>query len=237
MPLLAWQSMAAMRVWIAAVLLFLSTPAFAQDTRAERIERARQLFMEGSAAYDAGRLREALQKMKSAHAVYRRPEFAFNIARVLERMGEAEHAISWFRVYLRHGRPTAEERADVEARIAALQELQTRMQSQVIARAPTREEISQESREFFENGVAMYERGAYEAAMQAFEYVQTLGRFPELDYNMALTAERLERYRDAADHYREYLRSRRDAAERARIEALIRDLQERHSQQRRRQNR
>jgi tetratricopeptide (TPR) repeat protein len=226
--------MRTMQAVIATLILTLgATSALAQESRAERIERARTLFVEGSAAYDAGRLREALQKMKAAHAVYRRPEFAFNIARVLERMGEAEHAISWFRVYLAHGRPSAEERADVDTRIAALEELQSRQASQLIARAPTTEELSQESREFFENGVAMYERGAYEAAMQAFEYVQQLGRFPELDYNMALTAERLARYRDAADHYREYLRSRRDAAERARIEAHIRELQERHAQQRR----
>ncbi|MEM9194515.1 MAG: hypothetical protein AAGF12_35385 [Myxococcota bacterium] len=200
---------------------------FAQD-RSARIERARQLFQEGAAAYEAGRLREALQKMKAAQHQFRRPEFAFNIARVLERMGEAGHAISWFRVYLRHGNPTAEERADVNERIAALREFERRMETGVIAAPPSNDELTQESRTFFNNGVAMYRRGEYEAAMQAFQYAQQFAPFPELYYNMALTAEQLRSYRDAADYLELYLEGRPNAPGRAPVERKVRELRAAH---------
>jgi tetratricopeptide (TPR) repeat protein len=209
-----------------------SSAALAQDRDAAQIEQARVLFAEGARAYGAGRLREALQKMKAAHRSFRRPEFAFNIGRVLERMGEAEHAISWFRVYLAHGSPNAAERADVDRRIAELEALRERVEGQLIAAPPSTDELATESRTFFERGVAMYERGQYDAAMQAFEYAQQFAPFPELYYNMAITAERLERYGVAADHYRSYLRGRPEAAGRALIEQKVQELRERERRRR-----
>lgn len=191
------------------------------------MQQARRLFEEGVAAYNDGELRTALQKMKSAHGIFRRPEFAFNIARVLERMGEARHAISWFGVYLEHGRPTEEEREDVETRIAALEEYRDRVEGQAIANAPSGDEMTQESQTFFNNGVAMFERGQYQAAMQAFQYAERFRPFPELYFNMALTAERLGDGDNAALYYEEYLEGRPNAPGRAEIERKIRALERR----------
>lgn len=210
-----------------AALLGTGAPLYAQRDAAEQaqVERARQLFEDGVAAYSAGDLRAALRKMKAAQRAFRRPEFAFNIARVLERLGEAEHAISWFRVYLRHGRPGEAERTDVDSRIAELEAYRDRVEGQAIESAPSGDAITEESQTFFNNGVAMFERRQYRAAMQAFQYAERFRPFPELYFNMALTAERLNDPSNAALYYEEYLDGRPNAPGRADIEQKIRQLE------------
>jgi len=216
---------ASIAAFFAFILIAVGVSAAHAQSREERVTRAQQLFREGAEAYSAGDLNEALQKMKAAQRVWRRPEFAYNIARVLERMGEARHGISWFRVYLRHGRPSAEERADVERRMAALEEMHQRVAGQIFRAPPSNDELTAEARTFFERGVAMFQRNQFEAAMHSFTAAMHFAPFAELYYNMALTSERLERYQDARDYYREYLRSRprapdRQAVERRRTELL-----------------
>lgn len=218
---------------LCAILSVPALPATAQPSNqrqavdAATVQRARALFEEGLQAYRAGRLRRALSRMKEAHGVMRRPEFAFNIARVLERMGEARHAISWFRVYLRHGQPTESEREDVETRVAALEEYRDRVRGQAIATAPSGDALTQESQTFFNNGVAMFRRRRFEAAMQAFQYAERFRPFPELYYNMALTAEALGDPGNAALYYESYLEGRPNAPGRAQIEDKIRTLEAR----------
>lgn len=213
-------------------LVAISATASAQPNRQQRIERARTLFQDGLAAYESGDLNTALEKMKGAQRMVRRPAFAYNIARVLERMGEAGHSISWFRIYLRNGRPTPEERADVQERITGLEALQQRQLGQLREAPPSNDERMQESRTFFERGVSMYRRGEYQAAMQAFEYAQQFARFPELFYNIALTAEHMQRWREAAGAYREYLRERENAPDETAIRARMATLRERARQAR-----
>lgn len=214
---------------LALSLLWLCHPAAghaqAGQHRDAQVARARQLFEEGIAAYNAGSLHQALERMKGAHALLRRPEFAFNIARVLERLGEAEHAISWFRVYLRHGQPSDTERSDIDARISALEEYRDRVEGQAIATTPSGDAMTQESQTFFNNGVAMFQRGQYQAAMQAFQYAERFRPFPELYYNMALTAEQLRDNANAALYYEEYLDGRPNAPGRVEIEQKIRELE------------
>jgi tetratricopeptide (TPR) repeat protein len=221
-----WLLLIALLGATAAPVVIEPTTAVAQTPRRQRVTRARTLFREGAAAYEAGDLNTALRKMKAAQNLFRRPEFAYNIARVLERMGEARHAISWFQVYLRHGRPSAEERADIDRRIAALETLRNRQAGQLMSAPPSDDELTTEARTFFQRGVAMYQRNHFEAAMQAFVAAQNFAPFPELYYNMALTAERLERYRDARDFYREYLRLRPRSPDRDRIERRRAELLE-----------
>ena len=83
-----------------AALLSMSVPARAQD-----VQRAQQLFQQGIAAYDAGRLDEAARLLREADAIVHSPELTFNIARVYERMGESREAIRHFERYLREARP------------------------------------------------------------------------------------------------------------------------------------
>lgn len=212
-------------------LVALASAAHAQP-REQRVEEARRLFMEGVAAYQRGELHVAVDKLLGSQRAVRNPETAFNIARCFERMGEAPRAIHWFRAYLRHGRPDARTRADIEQRIQAMSELQNRQAGQVYAAPPSTDDLTSEARTFFERGVAMFNRREYDAAMQAFTQAHHFAPFPELLYNMALTAERLNQLRDAIDYYREYLRLRPNANDRAQIEQHIRELREQRARQR-----
>lgn len=198
-----------------------------QMTQAERETRARALFIEGGQAYDAGRLDEALAKLLEAYRLVRVPEFAFNIARVYERMGDADNAVRYFRTYLQQGHPSDADRADVERRITAMQDLARRQREQIISAPPTGDELSNEARTFYMRGVALFRRRRYDAAFQAFEAANTFARLPETQYNLGVLAERLNRPQDAIDYYREYIRLRPTAVDRAQVEAKIQALRAR----------
>lgn len=218
---------------LATTLCVAAADAHAQGpSRRERLEQARALFLEGLQAYERGELHVAVRKLLASQRAWRNPETAFNIARCFERMGEAPRAIRWFRIYLHHGRPDAQTRADIEERIRLLEQLQQRQAGQVFAEPPSGDELTQEAATFFRRGVAMFHGGHYEAAMQAFTQAHRFAPFPELLYNMALTAERLDQTRDAIDYYREYLRLRTNAPDRAQVEQRIRELRERRRNQR-----
>ena len=190
----------------------------------EQVARARVLFTEGQAAYDAGRFQEAVEKLRAAYEITSSPELAFNVARVYERMSEYTEAIRYFRIYLRQGRPEADARTDVEQRIAALREAERRSRDQVFTAPPSDDELTREARTFFTRGVAMFRRHEYEAAMQAFTAAHRFAPLPEVLYNMAVVAERLGAPRDAIDYYREYLRLRPTAPDRGFVEREIQRL-------------
>ncbi len=204
-------------------------PSALAQSRDQRMARARDLFNEGVAAYERGELHVAVDKLLAAQRSWRSPEIAFNIARCFERMGEAPRAIHWFHVYLEHTHPDDATRADIEARIADLEAFQERQRTQVFVAPPSTNEMTAEAQTFFARGVAMFQRGQFQAAMQAFTAAQHFAPFPELLYNMAITSERLEQWRDAYDYYREYLRLRPNAPDRAGIERKIAELHERRS--------
>lgn len=207
---------------ILVIAVLWALPASAQN---DRVARARVLFQEGNAAYDAGRFQEAAEKMKGAWELMRSPELAFNVGRAYERMSEYDEAIRFFRMYLRNGQPSAEERRDVQARITALREAKQRQSSQVFTGAPSDDELTREARTFFLRGVAMYRQGHYEAAMQAFIAAHRFAPLPEVLYNLAVTSERLGSRRDAIDYYREYLRGLPDnAPDRGAVERKIAEL-------------
>ncbi len=200
-----------------AAALFTS-PALAQPPN---VRRARSLFVEGQQAYDAGDFTQAAEKMRAAWELFHTPALAFNVARVYERMSEYDPAIRFFRMYLHHGQPSDEERADVEARITALQEAKQRQRDQVYTVPPSGDELTNEARTFFSRGVAMFNGGHFQAAMEAFTAAQRFAPLPEIFYNMAVTAERLHSLRDAMDYYREYLRVRPNAPDRGHVEREI----------------
>jgi tetratricopeptide (TPR) repeat protein len=214
------------RTWIGFVSLVLLAGLPLTASAQEPVERARQLFQEGQRLYDAGRFEESAQKMKEAYDLTHSPELAFNVARVYERMSEYELAIRYFRIYLRRGHPSETERADVQARIRALDEARRRQREQVFTAPPSTDELTAEARAFFQRGVAMFRRGHFEAAMQAFTAAQRFAPLPEVLYNMAVTAERLGSRRDAIDYFLEYLRMRPNAPDRAHVEREIARLRE-----------
>ncbi len=215
-----------MRFSISAALvlagLVFAGSALAQP--ADRVARARALYMEGQAHYDGGRFAEAATKMRAAYELTNAPELAFNVARVYERMSEYDQAIRYFRIYLRRGTLEAPERADIQARIAALREARTRARDQVFTLPPSDDELTQEARVFFLRGVAMFRRQQYEAAMVAFIAAHRFAPLPEVLYNLAVTSELLGSRRDAIDYFREYIRARPDAPDRGAVERKIAEL-------------
>ncbi|MDQ3036344.1 MAG: tetratricopeptide repeat protein [Myxococcota bacterium] len=216
----------------AAPLGIASIPRHAHAQDAARVARAQELFTQGIAAYEAGRLDEAVRLLREADAIVHSPELTFNIARVYERMGEAREAVRFFERYLREARPTGEERADLDRRIAAMRELDRRMRDQVMTVPPTGDEMTQEARTFFERGVAMFRRRRYDAALQAFTAAYNFARLPEVIYNLAVASERTGHTQDAIDYYREYLRARPDGPDRAYVERRVTQLREEARRQR-----
>lgn len=217
----------AMGLGLAVVSGVPAATAAAQSS--SRVDRARSLFEQGQQAYAAGRFQEAADKMKQAYRLTHAPDLAFNVARVYERMAETKQAIRYFRLYLKIAKNlTDAQRADIAKRIAALQELDKRQRDQVFTAPPSTNQLTAEARTFFLRGVAMFKRHQYEAAMQAFTAAQQFAPLPEVLYNMAVTAERLKRWQDARDFYREYLRLRPKAPDRMIVERKIAALRDKH---------
>ena len=187
---------------------------------------AQARFAEGQAAYEAGDFPKALDRFLCAYRLSRSPELAYNVARVQERMGESAAALRYYRVYLEADPPPADaDRLSVLEKVRALRDRLAAQASSGTPRAPTEEEIHAEAQRMFERGLVMYRRGEYEAALQAFTEAYRFARLPDIVYNLARTCERMEKTRDAIDYYREYLRRRPDAPDRADVEATIRTLE------------
>lgn len=207
---------------LAQLTLGAPMPTFADvgDVSEADLRSARTAFFEGQRAYESGDFARAAERIRQAHALTGSPELAFNVARVYERMSEYDDAIRYFRIYL-ESRPGERERADVEGRVAELRAAQRRQREQVFTAPPSTDELTSEARTFFLRGVTMFRRRQYEAAMQAFTAAYRFAPLPEVVYNLAVTAERLESKQDAVDYYREYLRLRPSAPDRGRVERDI----------------
>lgn len=228
-------SLTAIGAALLAATLLLAAPADAQrrgrrPTPAQ-IERARTLFQQGSRHYQAGRLHEALEAFLESWRTVRNPMLAYNVARTYERLGDPRNGIRFYGYYLRHAAPDAAERSEVEERIEALRGMQQRQRDQLRTLPPSQDQLAQEARTFFERGLTMYRRRQYEAAMAAFTAAYNFTRPnppAEVVYNLAMTSERLERWQDAVDYFREYARMLpRESPERRQINERVAELRQR----------
>lgn len=197
-----------------------------------RIARARELFAQGMQAYQANDFERAASLLTQVDEVLPSPEIAYNIAYCYQRMSEPERAVRYYRRYLETGSPTPAERADVEARIAAMEALRVRQRELTMALPPTEDAMTADAAALFDSGRQMFQRRRYPAALQAFSAAaaafQAVGReVPELVYNLAITSERIGSLDDAADYYEEYLRQRPQDPEAERLRAHVRRLRER----------
>jgi tetratricopeptide (TPR) repeat protein len=197
-----------------------------------RVARARELFAQGMQAYQANDFERAATLLTQVDEVLPSPEVAYNIAYCYQRMSEPERAVRYYRRYLETGAPTPAERADVEARIAAMEALRIRQRELTMALPPTHDAMTADAAALFDSGRQMFQRRRYPAALQAFSAAaaafQAIGReVPELVYNLAITSERIGSLDDAADYYEEYLRQRPQDPEAERLRAHVRQLRER----------
>jgi tetratricopeptide (TPR) repeat protein len=86
-------------------------------------------------------------------------------------------------------------------------------------------------REYFERGREAFERADYESALVYFRHAYRLSRRGELQYNIGVAADRLQREEEALEAFQHYLEETeeptRQAEVRERIDALQRSIAER----------
>jgi tetratricopeptide (TPR) repeat protein len=96
-----------------------STGTSSETRTAGRDAEARQLFDAGTVAYSEGRYENALEYMQRAYELSGRPALLYNVATTLERLRRDDEALAAYERYLAE-EPAADNRQDVEARIAIL---------------------------------------------------------------------------------------------------------------------
>jgi len=94
-------------------------PATTAESAAERRRAAARLFQQGEQASRALRVAPAARAFACSYLIVATPQAAYNAGVAYEGVDEAERARHWFRRYLELA-PQAEDRADVNTRITAL---------------------------------------------------------------------------------------------------------------------
>lgn len=84
-----------------------------------------------------------------------------------------------------------------------------------------------EAKAAFQRAEAAERRKDWRTAIDEYQHAYDRVPHPDVLFNIAVNLERLEEYRDAATFYRRYLDDKDDAADRARVEALVDKLRAR----------
>jgi tetratricopeptide (TPR) repeat protein len=101
------------------------SPAQAKATKEQKKEQKDPREMDARQAFAAGNYKEALDIYTKLYAEKLHPTYLRNIARCYQNLGDADHAISSFREYLRKAKDVgAEERTEVEGYIREMEDLQ-----------------------------------------------------------------------------------------------------------------
>jgi tetratricopeptide (TPR) repeat protein len=103
-----------------ALMSFLGVAATATGNESEIPPEAKQMYEEGKARFDAGAYEEAIVAFTKAYNATGEPNLLFNLAACAERLGDAERAIAYYRVYLEEV-PDAEDADAVKARVKLLE--------------------------------------------------------------------------------------------------------------------
>jgi hypothetical protein len=107
-------------LWLVLLLTAWAPLAAAQEEEMSGTDaEARALFDAGRVAFDEGRFENALEHFQRAYDLSQRPGLLFNIGTAADRLRDDEVALHAFERYLELV-PDTENRASVEARIAAL---------------------------------------------------------------------------------------------------------------------
>lgn len=105
------------------VCLTPSAASFAAPVRSPVIKQdPAKLFAEAEAAYQAGRFRDAIDRLKEAQAIAPDPILLYNLARAHEALGELEEARDAYRSFIQAD-PKTTDRGAIEGRIRSLEGL------------------------------------------------------------------------------------------------------------------
>jgi tetratricopeptide (TPR) repeat protein len=110
---------------------------------AQPLELARVRYRRGVEAYQEGRFRDAIDLFLDADQLAPSAALSFNIGSAYEEIGETPSALRWYRDYLRRD-PAAADRAQVEAKVAELEEVlkQRGVQQVTISSVPPKANLS-----------------------------------------------------------------------------------------------
>jgi tetratricopeptide (TPR) repeat protein len=134
--------------WLAIGLAALATTT--APARADSDAEARRFFEAGKASFDAGSFEEALSFFERAFERSHRPQLRYNIGLAADRLRQDEKALDAFYAYLADV-PDAENRAEVEGRIRALEKAQADREA---AAATTPEAVAREANDNDSTGLA-----------------------------------------------------------------------------------
>lgn len=102
------------------MLVLLGSAAAADPTAAEE-QQAAAYYKQGTFHYNLGEYAAAIASYKEGYRIVQNPEFLYNIAQAARLSGDKRQAVTFYRSYL-NARPEAKNRAEIQARIAELED-------------------------------------------------------------------------------------------------------------------
>jgi tetratricopeptide (TPR) repeat protein len=103
-----------------ALAVLVASLAAPSGARADDTQRAKEFFQQGTTYFNLGDFDKAIDAFQEAYKAKPDPLFLYNIGQAYRLKGDAAKAIFFYRGYLRNS-PKAPNRAEVEAKISALQ--------------------------------------------------------------------------------------------------------------------
>ena len=168
----------------------------------------------GKALYREGKYVEALLEFKKAYELKPSSGLSFNIAKCYEQLAQWEEAI---KAYERHSSETSNPRERTEA-ADKIEFLKSK-----IASNTNSPDARYQAR--IDGGKKAFARGDYDAAIQEFKQAFEIKPTSAVLFNIAKSYERLARYEEAIDAYKQYLDLDKNAPDRADVEEQVRRLQ------------
>src|SRR5688572_10461054 len=109
--------MRAVVIWVLLIVSLVSQSAM--GVTPESKARAKALYESGTAHYNLGEFKEALDDFKGAYRIIQEPVFLFNIAQCFRRLDDPAQAAEFYRAYRREV-PNAPNREDIDRLIAEM---------------------------------------------------------------------------------------------------------------------
>jgi tetratricopeptide (TPR) repeat protein len=207
----------------AAVGILCAGSAWAWDAPPPQagVDASGEHYKRGKELYQTGDFDGAIRTWKAAYEISPNAALGYNIARACERVGNAQEAVKYYRLYL-EGTPDAADRDTVEADIARLLDLGKRTE-----REESERNLKQSAADHFKKGRELYQAGRYQEALAELNAAYELLPSSALVYNMAKAREKLSDWVGAVREYRRYLAMDPNAPDKGDVEHVIRVLEER----------
>ena len=171
------------------------------------IDASGKAFERGTQLYKAGRYAEALDAFKKANDLNPNPEFLYNQAACLEKMGHREAASRLYNEYA-NDLPMAADAGKTKVHAEKLHN-----------------EALKHAQQAFDRGEVAYKEGRFGDAAVAFGEAYDQMPFPQFLYNRGASLEKAGETKQAIREYQRYLNEQPDAQDADRVRAHIEHLQ------------